>query len=256
MSGNQSRNYQVNLPKYQYITKLYAGETIEMQKAANSIPIQLQQIAVSPLEGKIIEVLLKTIRPQRILELGTLAGYSTLWLLNSLVSGGEILTIEKNPRHAALATRNLAAAGDNGRRKEDCQLSAIAPYHYSTTRIYSKKITVWLGEAEKLLGMIAENWLLNQPLDAMFIDADKKNYQQYFAFASEYLRPGGLLLIDNTLKFGNVSVYEEDNKNLNQKNVDAKEQMLDFNSFVAKSDRFDSIILPTDSGLTLAVKLW
>ena len=237
---------------YGYISKLYAGESDIMQQTSKSVPPDLRPISITPMEGKIIEVLLKTIRPRTILELGTLAGYSTFWLLNTLSAGGRILTLEKNETNAALAAENFANAAtkDGGDICDNSELTC----HHSIHKIAGKSITIWLGEAIQLLPEVQRYWLLHEPLDAMFIDADKNNYKHYFAFACQYLRPGGVLIIDNTLSFGNIIMYEEVNTNLDSKELEAKKEMLAFNEMVASSDKFDSVILATDSGLTVAVK--
>src|SRR5690606_26965281 len=102
-------------------------------------------------------------------ELGTLAGYSAIWLARGLPADGHVWTIESEPKHAGVARRNIAAAG------------------------LAERITVVLGTGLEMLPTLEEHG----PFCAVFIDADKGNYDKYGAWAAKHTRPGGLLLGDN-----------------------------------------------------------
>ncbi len=144
----------------------------------------LPDIAVSPDVGHLLQLLVAMTRPagpgprgQRVVELGTLAGYSTIWLARGLAAGGQVVTVELDERHARFAERELAAAGVGDR------------------------VTVRRGAAlDELRRMRAE--LGEHSVDLFFFDAVKTEYQAYWDVARAMLRPGGLLVADNVLGAG------------------------------------------------------
>lgn len=133
-------------------------------------------IQVGPSEGKLLALLLRSIAARRVVEVGTLAGYSTIWMARALPEGGALYTIELDPRHAEVARGNLRAAG-----LED-------------------RATVLTGPASEVLGQLSAR----APFDAVFLDADKAGYADYARWAGEHLRPGGLLIADNAYLFGEL----------------------------------------------------
>lgn len=133
-------------------------------------------IHVSPLEGRLLELFLRLAGARRVVEIGTLAGYSALWLARALPPDGRLWTLEKSGKHAALARRIFQQAG------------------------LSDRITVLHGEALSLL----ERLEAKGPFDAVFLDADKGSYDAYGRWAAAHLRPGGLLLADNAFFFGRL----------------------------------------------------
>lgn len=137
-------------------------------------------IQVAPMEGRLLGLLLRLAGARRVVEIGTLAGYSALWMARALPSGGHLWTLEKSGKHAGVARRTFEAAGLSG------------------------KVTVLAGEALPLLPKLEREG----PFDAVFLDADKGNYDAYGRWAAAHLRPGGLLLADNAFFFGRL--LEED----------------------------------------------
>lgn len=134
----------------------------------------LPAIAVSPAQGKFLELLVRLTRPARVLELGTLAGYSTLWLARALPPAAHLTTLELNPDHAAVARANFAAAH------------------------HADRITVLVGPALDLLPT------LTPPFDLIFIDADKPSSPAYLHHALRLAAPGALIILDNVIRDGSV----------------------------------------------------
>jgi predicted O-methyltransferase YrrM len=145
---------------------------------ASSHAAGLPSIAVSPSQGKLLFVLAKAMGARRILELGTLGGYSAIWLARALPADGRLVTIEFEPKHADVARRNLERAG-------------VAP-----------QVDLRVGPALDVLPQIESEKLA--PFDFVFIDADKVNYPQYLDWAIRLCRPGSLILADNVIRKGAV----------------------------------------------------
>src|SRR5580704_3787172 len=133
----------------------------------------LPQIQVSPSQGKLLQVLACIIKAKRILEIGTLGAYSTIWLARALPPDGKLITLEINPRYAEVARRNLQSAH------------------------LSPKVTVKVGPALESLSHLQTAG--EAPFDLVFIDADKEGYPKYLQKALPLLREGGLVLADNAL---------------------------------------------------------
>jgi predicted O-methyltransferase YrrM len=139
----------------------------------------LPPIDVSAPQGKLLHLLAASIGAKRILEIGTLGGYSTIWLARALDSGGKVTTIEFDPRHAEAARENLARE-----RVED-------------------RVDLRVGAALDLLPVIQADG--QGPFDLSFIDADKANNAAYFDWALKLSRPGALIIVDNVVRNGAVA---------------------------------------------------
>ncbi|HEX2568341.1 MAG TPA: O-methyltransferase [Polyangia bacterium] len=133
-------------------------------------------IQVGPSEGKLLELLARLVAARRVVEVGTLMGYSTIHLARGMAPGGRLWTCEYDPKHARLARHHLAAAG------------------------LSDRVEVVEGAALDTLPGIEGHG----PFDVVFIDADKQNYDHYGRWALRHLRPGGLLIGDNVYLFGRL----------------------------------------------------
>lgn len=133
-------------------------------------------IQVGPAEAKTLHLLLRLISAKKVVEIGTLAGYSGMWMARALPENGMLYTIEANPKHAEIAQRDFDAAG------------------------LSSRVTVLVGKGVDVLPTLEDR----APFDAVFIDADKASYDHYGRWAARNLRPGGLLLGDNAYFFGNL----------------------------------------------------
>jgi predicted O-methyltransferase YrrM len=134
---------------------------------------------VSPPQGALLELLARVAGARRILELGTLGGYSTIWLARALPPGGRVTTLEVDARHAAAARENLAGAG------------------------VAELVDVVVGPALETLPR------LDGPFDLVFIDADKRSNPEYLRWAIELSRPGTLIVADNVVRGGAVADPED-----------------------------------------------
>ena len=138
----------------------------------------LPAIQVAPNQGKLLQLLARLTGARRILEIGTLGGYSTIWLARALAPDGRLITLEADAKHAEVARANFRRAGLDG------------------------QIDLRLGQALDALKQIAAEGA--EPFDFVFIDADKANIPAYFSFALDLTRRGGLIVIDNVVRDGAV----------------------------------------------------
>ncbi len=139
----------------------------------------LPAISVSPTQGKLLQMLARLCGARNILEIGTLGGYSTIWLARALPAGGRLVTLEADEKHAAVARANITHA-----RLDD-------------------RIEIRLGPAlDTLPSLAAES---RPPFDLTFIDADKVNTTEYFRWALQMSRPGSLIIVDNVVRDGAVA---------------------------------------------------
>jgi predicted O-methyltransferase YrrM len=163
----------------QYIGALVGNEDDVLKSTVRSIEKSgIPQISVSANQGKFLHVLAKACGAKKILEVGTLAGYSTIWLARALPKNGKLITLEFDPKHAAVAKENLSNAG----------LSAI--------------VDIRIGRAIELLPALAAEKA--GPFDMIFIDADKPPYTEYFQWALKLSRSGTLIVADNVIREGKV----------------------------------------------------
>jgi predicted O-methyltransferase YrrM len=142
---------------------------------ADSDAAGLPQIAVAPNQGKLLMLLAQSCGARRILEIGTLGGYSTIWLARALPPDGRLVSLEYDPKHAEVARKNLARAG------------------------FTERAEVRVGRGVDLLLQV------EGPIDFAFIDADKASNPDYFAGALRLSRPGSLIVVDNVVRGGAVT---------------------------------------------------
>ena len=143
---------------------------------AASAAAGLPAIAVSAAQGKLLHLLARAVEARAILELGTLGGYSTIWLGRALAPGGRLVTLEANPAYAEVARANIARAG------------------------LGDTVELRLGPALETLPRLAAE--AGGPFDFIFIDADKQNTPEYFAWALTLSRPGTMIITDNVIRDG------------------------------------------------------
>ncbi len=178
-------------------------------------------ISISSFEAHLISFFIRQYRCLRIVEFGTLTGYSGLKILESIPVNGHLWTLELNSEHAHIARRLFDEAGFGGR------------------------YTILVGRAEDHLAQL----LTLAPFDGVFIDANKAAYPTYLEWSLKAIKPGGIIIADNTLLKGVVPQQEQDTKpskiiqNLRQ-----------FNERLTNQDLFDSIVIPTHEGLSVAIK--
>jgi predicted O-methyltransferase YrrM len=139
----------------------------------------LPAISVSAPLGKLLHLLARSLRARRILEIGTLGGYSTIWMADALPADGTLITLEIDPTHASVAQANLERAG------------------------LANKVTVRVGAALDTLPKLAAEGA--GPFDLVFIDADKPNNPPYFEWAMKLTRPGSMIIVDNVVRRGAVA---------------------------------------------------
>lgn len=208
-------------PLLEYSEELFAPETathrwIRAQIEERGFPA----IHISPLEGRILSVLASLAGAERLLELGTLGGYSALWLVSLLPAKARLITVEAEPGHAALAREAFERDGET--RIEILEGDAR---HVIEARI--------LGHRDEA-----------GSFDLIFIDADKGNYPYYLDAACKLLKPGGLLLGDNAYWEGKVV-------DASARDVETEAIRL-FNRRLAEDPRFESVLLPVRDGLAVA----
>ena len=150
---------------------------LEAALAANKAAV-LPAIDVAPNQGKLLQLLAQLAGAKRILEIGTLGGYSTIWLARALPPGGRLITLEFNPKHAEIARSNIARAGLAG--------------------VVEIRVDAALDTLPILQGEIKE------PFDMVFIDADKPKNAEYLRWALKLSRRGTLIIIDNVVREGGV----------------------------------------------------
>ncbi|WP_253300064.1 O-methyltransferase [Wolbachia endosymbiont of Chironomus riparius] len=207
--------------KLNYIRNLFAKEYKKIQE--QFFLGNKQYIQISPEEGKLLGLFIKIHKVKNIVEIGTLYGYSSICMAQALPERGHVYTIETNPEHFRIAKENFRAFGlDN-------------------------QITLIEGNAiEKL-----EELSIKKPFDMIFIDADKGNYSKYLDWAELHIRKNGLIIADNTLLFNTVFM-ESATKEISKQSWDS---MREFNNRLSNEEKYYSILIPTEEGMTVALKL-
>lgn len=147
-----------------------------------SVDAGLPDIAVTPSQGKLLYLLARMVRARRILEIGTLGGYSTIWLARALPAEGLVVTLEADPKHFEVAQKNIKRAG------------------------LAKLVDQRLGPALETLPELDKEGA--GPFDFIFIDADKESSEEYFEWALRLSRPGTAILVDNVIRDGEVENAE------------------------------------------------
>ncbi|MCC6288328.1 MAG: O-methyltransferase [Chitinophagaceae bacterium] len=175
-----------------FIDRLFAQEDEALAATKKAITDNgLPQISISQNQGKFLHILAKLRNPSKILEIGTLGGYSTIWLARALNAGGKLISLEIDQYHADVASANITKAG------------------------LAESVSIRVGNAlEELPKMKSEN---AGPFDVIFIDADKEPYAEYFQWALQLSKPGTLIIVDNVVREGNI--LDENSTDENVKGV-------------------------------------
>lgn len=190
---------------------------------SSSAAAGLPTIHVGAMDGLHLEVITRAVGAKKALEIGCLGGYSAICIARGLQPGGKLISCELFEHNAAVARTNIARAG------------------------LSHAVEVVVGDARQTLGDLGAHG----PFDLVFIDADKESYPAYLDWARAHLRPGGVLLADNTFAWGLVV---RDSFGSPEAARDAT-GILRFNSSLATDPGWRATILPTGEGLTMAVRL-
>lgn len=191
-----------------YIESLFLKSNDALEHALKaSNEARLPEIQISPAQGKLLYLLAKLTSARRILEIGTLGGYSTIWLARALPDTGELVTLEYEPAHAKVASSNIAYAG------------------------LADRVQVVVGAALETLPGLEKD----EPFDLVFIDADKDNYPGYLEWAIKLTKPGGLILADNVVRDGDVIDADSDDPRV--------QGVRQFNELLAKDARAESVVV-------------
>jgi caffeoyl-CoA O-methyltransferase len=197
-----------------WVAALHAPHDAALARAFNAPSAHgMPAIQLGPSEGKALELLLRLAGARNVVEVGTLAGYSAIRAARALPADGHVHTVEFDPKHARVARENIAAAG------------------------LADKITVHEGSGLHVVPRLVRFG----PFDAVFIDADKGNYDGYGRWAAENTRPGGLLVGDNAFFFGRLLEDSPEAAAMRRFHEEAREH-------------FDTVCLPTPDGMLLGVR--
>jgi predicted O-methyltransferase YrrM len=189
-----------------YLNDVLVRSDESLERAlAHSTEAGLPAISVSPTQGKFLMMLARVQGARRILEIGTLGGYSTIWFAKALPADGRIITIESEPKHAEVARENIEAAG------------------------FGEMVDVRLGKALDVLPDIAAENV--GPFDFSFIDADKPNIPEYFDWALRLSRSGSIIIVDNVIREG--AVIDADSEDASVQGVRRLNEYLALESSVA-----------------------
>jgi predicted O-methyltransferase YrrM len=211
-------------PELDYIRKLYAPQDELLQLIDDTLMQHGITMQIGPEEGKLLQMIMGLYGVKSVVEIGTLAGYSAIWMARALPEDGYIITLNKDPKHISLARQ------------------------FITHSEVADRITMVEGDARDMLPTLSDR----APFDMVFIDADKIHYNDYLDWAENNVRRGGLIVADNTLLFGMAA------KDTPPDDIAPTtwENMRRFNERLADSARYFSIMIPTQEGLTVAVKLF
>jgi len=195
-----------------YVSDVMVGHDPALEAAlAASAEAGLPAIQVAPNQGKVLHLFARMMAANRILEIGTLGGYSTIWLARGLAPGGRLVTLEADPKHAAVAHANLERAG------------------------VADQVEIVVGQAlDTLPGIEARG---DGPYDLFFIDADKAGIPDYFRWSLRLSRPGSLIVVDNVVREGAV---------IDEKSTDSNVQgVRRFNQLVSTEPRVTATTIQT-----------
>lgn len=200
-----------------YIADLFAREDeILAGLRADIAESGLPAIYISATEGRLLQVLLRAVQARRVVEIGTLAGYSAIWIGRALPANGRLVTIERESARADVARRYIERAGLRDR------------------------VEVRVGSASETLSDLSREG----PFDAVFIDADKEGYPEYLEWCAENVRSGGLVIADNAFLNGRVLQADSPDPEV--------QAMRQFNRRIATDPRFLSIVVPLRDGVAVA----
>jgi predicted O-methyltransferase YrrM len=193
------------------VARLSPSDSALDEALADSTAADLPPINVAPNQGKLLELLARSHGARRILEVGTLGGYSTIWLARALPDDGVLITLELEPRHAQVARVNIERAG------------------------FASLVDVRTGPAaDSLRSLISEGV---EPFDFVFIDANKEGYSEYFSLTLELSKPGTVIVADNVVRGGDI---------LDPASPDERVQGIrDFLDLVAGESRVDATAIQT-----------
>ena len=196
------------------ITQQFAPEDEGLRSAlASAKEAGLPEIQISPIQGKFLQLLATMCNAHKILEIGSLAGYSGIWLARALPAGGRLITLEVDPTHATVVRQSFERAG------------------------VSDRTEVRVGKALNTLPQLQSE----APFDLVFIDADKPPYPQYLDWALRLTRPGSIIVADNCIRGGSAFQPPEDEYSAG---------IVEYNRRIASDPRLVSLVLAMDDDYT------
>jgi caffeoyl-CoA O-methyltransferase len=203
---------------HQYVNDLFAPEDdvlawISTETARNGLPT----IGVQPFEGRLLQWLIQVIDARKVVEIGTLAGYSGVWMARALPADGQLITLEASSKHAQVARASFERAG------------------------VSDRVELIEGDAHASMEMIRGRG----PFDMVFIDADKVSYPHYLVWAVDNVRAGGLVAAHNALRPMRAGLDSESADNRG---------VATFNQQLAADERLESLLLPVGDGMAVGIK--
>jgi caffeoyl-CoA O-methyltransferase len=201
----------------QYVGGLFVEDEALRRIRETSVEAGLPPISIAPVFGRLLGMLAAVGGCRDVLEVGTLGGYSALCIARGLADGGRIVSLERDPRHAEVARRNLDGAG------------------------VGERVEIRLGEAAESLAALDA---AGDRFDFVFIDADKEGYPRYLEAALRLTRPGALIAADNAIYHGRVADPGDGS--------DAARAVREFNRTLMTHPRLEAVILPAYDGLALA----
>lgn len=206
-----------------YVRRIFGQEPKALKAVRAAMTDPEDQISVPPEDGRLLQLLVRLAGAKKIVEIGTLGGYSALWMADAMPKGGQIYTCEYEERRAKIAEKHF--------------------------RKYAKgkKITIVRGDAHKTLAALSKKG----PFDLVFIDAEKTGYAKYLDWAEKNVRRGGLIVGDNTFLFD--AIWSE--QPVDRVSQSALFAMLDFNRRLADPKKYQGMLLNTGQGMTVAMKL-
>ena len=202
----------------QYITALFAEEDAALRAAREDSPRRgLPAISIKPEEGRFLQFVVRAANVKTAVEIGTLGGYSGIWIARGLAPGGKLITLERSDKHAAAAREHFERAG------------------------VADRVEIRTGDAHHTLGKLAAEG----PFDFCFIDADKTGYDSYLTWALAHVRPGGLVAAHNAFRNGAV---------VDRRDRDAEtEAVRATNERFSREPRLLSTIFPGGDGTVIGV---
>jgi caffeoyl-CoA O-methyltransferase len=201
-----------------YITENFARPDPELEHVLAAIPAKgLPAITVKPEEGRFLQFLVRASGARRVVEIGTLGGYSGIWIARGLPADGRLITLEKEPRHAEVAREHFALAG------------------------VADKVEIRMGEAQHSLPALSAEG----PFDFCFIDADKRGYGDYLDWALNNVRSGGVIAAHNAFRHG--AILDDQDGSEDSRTIRAVNQRF------ASDPRLVSTIFPAGDGTVVGV---
>jgi len=207
----------VTAEHFSYLAERTTQEDTFLQALKSDARLQgIPPIWISPEQGSFIQILLMSVGAKEVVEIGTLAGYSAVWMARALPPDGRVRTIEASPRYAAFAEKKISQSD------------------------VSRKIEIHRGKAAEILPAFRDD-----SADAVFIDADKDGYPAYLKESMRIVRRGGLILADNAFGFGHLFDPSDP----------GAESIRTFNEIMAREKSLRSIIVPIGDGLWFGLKI-